>query len=94
MNREVIVFTMKGCPHCSDFKEMLKNENISFHEYDIHEHDEEYNNFAKAVDNEFIPAFIIFEQADGGEDKLTLFAPERDFNTLEEGVNKIKSLIN
>ena len=28
--KHVLVFTMDGCPHCTDFKEMLTNEGIEY----------------------------------------------------------------
>ena len=31
----VIVYTMKGCPFCVDFKELLTNEGIEFFDRDI-----------------------------------------------------------
>jgi len=27
-NKLVVVYSMKGCPHCVDFKEMLKENNV------------------------------------------------------------------
>jgi glutaredoxin len=47
----VIVYTMKGCPHCKDFKELLVKEGIEFHDRDIDEYEEEYDIFSKVTDN-------------------------------------------
>ena len=52
--KHVLVFTMDGCPHCSDFKDMLTNEGIEYIEADINENEEEYNLFVKVTDNEFV----------------------------------------
>jgi glutaredoxin len=48
----VIVYTMKGCPFCEQFKEILKNENIEYIDRDIHEHKDEHDLFVKETDNE------------------------------------------
>ena len=39
MNKTVIVYTMKGCPHCTDFKDMLVKEDIDFVDRDIDEYE-------------------------------------------------------
>ena len=39
----VIVFTMKGCPFCEQFKEMLVKENIEFFDRDIDKYKNELN---------------------------------------------------
>ena len=41
-NLNVVVYTMKGCPFCTDFKDMLVKENIEFFDRDIEEYKEEY----------------------------------------------------
>jgi len=38
-----VVFTMKGCPHCTTIKEELNKQNIPFIERDIDEYQEEYD---------------------------------------------------
>ena len=35
--KHVLVFTMDGCPHCTDFKDMLTKEGIEYIEADINE---------------------------------------------------------
>jgi glutaredoxin len=80
---------MNGCPHCSEIKNLLKNENIKFYERDIDEYQEEYDLFTEAVDGyDFVPAFMIID----GEN-ATFFAPERDYETIYDAINIIKNLI-
>ena len=80
---------MKGCPFCDDFKKMLKEENIDFFDRDIEEYEEEYETFVEITENDYVPAFMIVESPSEVPNSL-LFAPGRDFNELEEGVNIIK----
>lgn len=89
-----VVYTMKGCPFCSMIKEELEKENISFLERDIHEYEEEYDEFSKVTENEFVPALMLLTLDD--EDNATnvkLLAPDRDFEDIYEGVEIVKQYI-
>ena len=89
MDKLVIVYTMNGCPFCEMMKEQLKESNIEFYERDIDEHKDEYDMFVELTENEYVPAFMIVESP-GEEPKSLLFAPERDFNEISEGIDIIK----
>ena len=86
----VVVYTMKGCPFCTDFKEMLVKENIEFFDRDIEEYEEEYNLFVKVTENEFVPAIMIIEE---GTTDAKFYAPDRDFQELEEAITLIREQI-
>lgn len=83
----VVVFTMKGCPHCVEFKELLVKENIEFLDADIDDNSDEYNMFVKVTDNEFIPAIMIVNEE---TQDAKFYAPDRDFEDLDQAVNLIK----
>ena len=89
MDKLIILFSMKGCPHCVTMKNSLNESNIDFVERGIDEYKEEYDLFVEATDNEYVPAFMIIENV---SDKPIsyLYAPERDFNEVQEGVEIIK----
>lgn len=86
----VIVYTMQGCPFCEQFKEMLTNEQIDFHERDIDLFSEEYDTFSKITENDMVPALLIIETV-GQKNKSFLYAPERNYNELTEAVDLIKN---
>lgn len=88
-NLNVIVYTMKGCPFCQDFKEMLVKEGIDFFDRDIDEYEDEYNIFSEITENDLIPALLIIE-GDSDNYKSYLYAPERNYNELTEAVSIIK----
>lgn len=90
MDKLVILFTMEGCPYCVQMKDQLTESNINFVERDIDEHKDEYDMFVEITENEFVPAFMIVESPDTDDHKSYLFAPERDYNEIEEGVAIIK----
>jgi glutaredoxin len=85
----VIVYTMKGCPFCIDFKEMLVNENIEFFDRDIDEYKSEYDLFVEVTDNDMIPALLIIE-GDNNNHESFLYAPERNYNELTEALDIIQ----
>jgi glutaredoxin len=89
MATHVVVYTMQGCPHCVDFKEMLQKEGIDFVDRDIEENDEEYQVFVEVTKNDYVPALLIIEEGDESY-KSFLYAPERDYNELTEALDIIK----
>jgi len=92
MDKYLVLYTMKGCPHCNDLKNKLVSESIDFIERDIDEHADEFELFIKATDNEYVPSFmIIFDDSKKPTSKL--FVPDKDFKSLDEGVEIIKKEI-
>ena len=89
MDKLLILYTMDGCPFCQMMKEKLVESNIIYYERDIDKHKDEYDLFVEITENDYVPAFMIVESTDEVPNSL-LFAPGRDFNELEEGVNIIK----
>ena len=89
----IILYTMEGCPYCTQFKELLTKEGIEFHERDIDKHEEEYDIFSNIVENDFVPAVLVLE---GYMDKPIphMYAPERDYNELTEAIELIKGHLN
>ena len=94
MDKVAVLFTMKGCPFCVELKEMLEKENIFFVDRDIHEHEEEYDLFVEVTGNDFVPAFMLIENPDAEQPLTELFAPDRDFDDINEGFEIIKSFLN
>lgn len=89
----IVVYTMKGCPFCEQFKEILNQESIPFIDRDIHEHEEEYNLFSEVTKNDMIPALMLIE-GESPNHKSYLYVPERDYNELNEAVDLIRKHTN
>ena len=85
----VVVYTMKGCPFCVEFKEMLTTEGIEFFDRDIDDYKDEYDIFVEVTDNDMIPAMLIIEGDDDKHESF-LYAPERNYNELVEAVSIIQ----
>ena len=94
MDKVAVLFTMKGCPFCVELKEMLEKEDIFFVDRDIHEHEEEYDMFVNITGNDYIPAFMLIEEPESEEPITELFAPDRDFDDINEGFEIIKNFLN
>jgi glutaredoxin len=92
-NKLVIVYTMKGCPHCVDFKELLVQNDIEFYDRDIDEYSDEFDMFVELTGKDFVPAFMLVDESESDEPIPMLFAPEEDFNELEEGLEIIKKFL-
>ena len=85
----IVVYTMKGCPFCTDFKEMLTKEGIEFFDRDIDDYKDEYDIFVEVTENDMIPAMLIIEGDDENHESF-LYAPERNYNELSEAVTIIQ----
>lgn len=80
---------MKGCHHCENFKEMLRNESIEFFERDIDEYAQEYDMFSVVTENDMVPALMIIE-GDQKDYQPFLYVPEKNYNELTEAVDIIQ----
>jgi glutaredoxin len=85
----VVVYTMKGCPFCVQFKDMLKENNIDFYDRDIQEYSEEYKLYCEITNSDLIPSLMIIE-SDDENDNSFLYVPEQHYNELSEAVDIIK----
>ena len=86
----LVAYTMKGCPWCDTFKEQLKENKIKFKERDIEKYKEEYDLFVEVTGNDFVPAFMI---VDTETEDAKLFAPDRDFQDINEAIGIIKDIL-
>ena len=90
MDKVAVVFTMKGCPHCVALKEMLDEANIDYVDRDIEEFEEEYDLFVEATGSDYAPAFMLIENPESEKPTVGLYAPDRDFEDIEQGVSIIR----
>ena len=89
-----VVYTMKGCPFCSMIKEELEKENLPFLERDIEEYQDEYDEFSKITENEYVPALMLLTLDENeNASNVQLLAPDRDFQDIYEGVELVKGYV-
>lgn len=89
MSVHVVVYTMRGCPHCHDLKDMLVKEGIDFVDRDIDDNKDEYDIFVEVTKNDYVPALLIIEE-EGEKYESFLYAPDRDYEELTEAVSIVK----
>lgn len=80
---------MKGCPFCDEIKKKLSESNINFIDRDIHDYEDEYDDFSKITESDSVPALLIIEES---VDKVEPFfyVPEKNFDLIDEAVEIIK----
>lgn len=89
-----VVYTMQGCPFCGMIKEELDKENIFYIERDIFEFQDEYDEFSKVTENEYVPALMLLTLDENeNASNVKLLAPDRDFEDIYEGVERIKEYL-
>lgn len=94
MKKLVVLYTMSSCPFCSEIKDMLNEENLEYYERDIDEHKEEYDDFVKLTENDFLPSFSIITINNKNEPiNFEYLVPDEGFQSLDEAVEKIKEHI-
>ena len=81
---EVILFTMEGCPHCTQLKKILNERKISFIEKDVDKNKEIYDNFSKIVKSDYLPAALIGKKA---------FIPDQSFKTMDQAGRLIENYL-
>jgi len=91
--KHVILYSMEGCPHCDNAKQMLKDNGIEYRDRDIEVYSKEYDKFVEATDNDYVPAFMLLNFEDDNVKDIRLMAPDRDFDDVEEAVEKIKKFL-
>ncbi len=84
---------MQGCPHCLEMKKLLDESDITYEVRDIDEYEEEYEEFQKIVENDFVPSLLGVKLEDGKLVEHLTIAPDRDFQELEEALEKVKNFI-
>jgi glutaredoxin len=90
MGKILVVYTMKGCPWCKDFKKGLKEKSIKFTNRDIEKHEDEYQLFVNATNSNLVPAFMIVDKE---SETAELFVPDRDYEDLETAYKIIEEKI-
>ena len=90
MSNRIIVFTLNGCGHCVELKNMLDEQTIPFTEIEISQNQQIWDQVVSQTGHNSLPT--VFVSMDGGEDG-PVFIPERDFKDKNELIEKIKLYI-
>jgi len=84
------------CYNPNDYKIYLNDNDKSLIDSlnNINEFEEEYDEFSKATQNDFVPALMLLtlDEEENATD-VKLLAPDRDFNDIYEGIDLIKEYL-
>jgi glutaredoxin len=87
-----VVYTMDGCPFCQMIKEELEKNNLPYIARDIEEYEDEYDEFVRITENEYVPALMLLTLDDEeNTSNVKLLAPDRDYEDIYEGVEMVKT---
>ena len=93
MNYELVIYTMEGCSHCTEFKKLLEQENITYHDRDIDKYHEEYDMYSKITKTEFVPSVMLITNPNSSNEKTHFFAPTKEYETIFEALDLVKKTI-
>lgn len=93
MNYELVIYTMEGCSHCVEFKKLLEQENITYHDRDIDKYNKEYDMYSKITNTEFVPSVMLITGANTPNEKTHFFAPTKEYETIFEALDLVKKAI-
>jgi len=88
-----ILYTMDGCPHCENLKDIIYEQEIDVDIRNIKDHEKEYEQFVEASGSEYLPAFTLVETKDNGKHDINLNVPDTNFQNVNEAAEKIKSFL-
>jgi glutaredoxin len=91
--KQVILYSMQGCPWCDKMKEALNEGKISYRDRDIDVYKKEYDMFVEATGNDYVPAFMLLDIKDDEVKEVKMMAPERDYDDIPEAIEKVKNFL-
>lgn len=87
MKNTIIVFTLNGCSHCIELKNLLKKENIPFKDIEVEKNKEIWDKVVEQTGHNSLPTvYVSLDNGDSGP----VFIPERDYTDKNELVEKLK----
>ena len=81
MGKEVILYSSKECPHCSDLKTLLTNAGIEYVVVDVDKDEAQWDDLCKTLHVEFVPTVIISNENDSTG---KVFTPDVHFDEVSE----------
>ena len=86
--KNIYVFTLNGCSHCSYIKTKLNEISIPFHDVEITQNRQLWDQIILQTGYDLIPTIFIQDEKDGSG---LVYTPGRDFQTPDEMIEIIKN---
>ena len=79
--KQVMLFSQKNCPYCTELKDLMDSNAIPYTVKDIEEHEKEWEAVSKHSEVDYVPTVLIVNK----DEKLgSVLAPDRDFDEPTE----------
>jgi glutaredoxin len=90
MSNLVIVFTLSGCYHCVELKKKLNQNEIKFNEIEVGNNSKIWDKVVEQTGYNTLPTvYVALDEGDQGP----VFIPERDYETQDELIEKLKKYV-
>ena len=91
--RFAILYTMDGCPHCENLKEIIYEQDIDVDIRNIKDHEKEYQQFVEASGSDYLPAFTLVDTKEDGKHDIRLNIPDKSFQDINEAAEIMKTFL-
>ena len=88
--KEIAIFTLNGCFHCTELKNKLRKQSIFFHDVEITKNRKLWKKIIDQTGDERVPTVFIPNNKYGNG---LVYTPGRDFQDIDEIIEIIKNNI-
>ena len=88
--KSILLYSEDGCPWCTDLKNQLTENNIKFLVRDVQKYAKEWELVVTLTENEYVPSLCIIDHT---SKEKTYVVPDRDFEDINEAIDKVKNIL-
>tara|TARA_R110000787_G_scaffold261748_2_gene367095 strand:+ start:13842 stop:14114 length:273 start_codon:yes stop_codon:yes gene_type:complete len=88
--KSILLYSEDGCPWCTDLKKQLTENNIKFLVRDVQKYAKEWELVVTLTENEYVPSLCIIDHT---SKEKTYVVPDRDFEDINEAIDKVKNIL-
>ena len=88
--KSILLYSEDGCPWCTDLKKQLTENNIKFLVRDVQKYAKEWELVVTLTENEYVPSLCTIDHT---SKEKTYVVPDRDFEDINEAIDKVKNIL-
>jgi|TARA_Y100001973_G_C5137164_1_gene300951 glutaredoxin len=88
--KTILLYSEEGCPWCDEIKKRLHEKNIRFLVRDVQKYAKEWELVTTLTENEYVPALCML---DHDTKKKTYLVPDKDFEDINEAIEKLQNIL-
>lgn len=90
MEKKIIIFTLTGCPYCTNLKKRLDDLSITYVDIDVDEHPDLWDKVTKQTNENVLPTiFIQYPNTKEGD----VYIPGTNYDEEDEIVEILKNIV-